>query len=260
MAIANSPSYEREYKVSTPLFEGPLDLLLQLIEKAELDITKISLAQVTDQYLDHLKRIKEYALPEEVSGFLVIASRLLQIKSESLLPRPALHLPDEVDQGELLARQLILYKRFKELSIQLSERESSNLRSYLRIAPVPKPEPKIAMMDFSLEDLLSAARELFVIDDRPELATVVPPLRITVREKIQLIGSYLLANRRGRFSEILSKRPFRLEIVVTFLALLELIKRNLIRTRQEGLFAEIEFESMESLDKETLSFDLEFGE
>src|SRR5512142_2951374 len=105
------------YRVNTPIYEGPLDLLLQLIERAELDITTLALAQVTDQYLAHLKEIqKENASGQnaaEVSGFLVIAARLLQIKSAALLPRMPVEAgeEEEEDPGEALARQLVTYKR-----------------------------------------------------------------------------------------------------------------------------------------------------
>ena len=95
------------YQIHTPVFEGPLDLLLQLIERAELNITTLALAQVTDQYLAHLRLMKEQDAAE-VSGFLVIAARLLQIKSAALLPRPAIEQAavEEEDSGEALARQL----------------------------------------------------------------------------------------------------------------------------------------------------------
>jgi segregation and condensation protein A len=98
------------YQVITPVYEGPLDLLLHLIERAELDITKLALAEVTDQFLEHLGQIQEQKA-EEVSAFIVIASRLVQIKSEVLLPRPPIREPGEEDPGEALAQQLIAYKR-----------------------------------------------------------------------------------------------------------------------------------------------------
>jgi segregation and condensation protein A len=104
-----------DYKVATPVYEGPLDLLLQLIEHAELDITKLALALVTDQYLSRLRDLQERAA-EEVSAFLVIAARLLQIKSEALLPRPPVREAGEEDPGEALARQLLAYKRYKEIA------------------------------------------------------------------------------------------------------------------------------------------------
>jgi segregation and condensation protein A len=95
------------YTVRLPVYEGPLDLLLELIERAELDITKIALAQVTDQYLSHLRQITQRDL-DDLASFLVVAARLLQIKSEALLPRPPEREPGEEDPGDALARQLIL--------------------------------------------------------------------------------------------------------------------------------------------------------
>ena len=97
----------RSYKVQTSVYEGPLDLLLSLIERAELDITAVSLASVTDQYLAHLQGL-ERMIPDEISAFLVIAAKLVQIKSEALLPRPPEREPGEEDPGESLVEQLKL--------------------------------------------------------------------------------------------------------------------------------------------------------
>jgi len=148
-------SYQTEgYLIDTEVYQGPLDLLLELIEKAELDITRLSLAQVTDQYLEYMHRL-QLEDPSEVSAFLVIASRLLQIKSQALLPRQTdiQGLEEEEDLGEALARQLVLYKRFKEIAYLLSEREAEGLRTYLRMAPPPKLniQPKLDISDLTLE-------------------------------------------------------------------------------------------------------------
>jgi segregation and condensation protein A len=115
------------YTVQTPVYEGPLDLLLDLIERAELDITEVSLALVTDQYLAHINGIEELNA-DEISAFLVIAAKLLQIKSEALLPRPPAREPGEEDASRSLVDQLRLYKRFKEIGAWLSTRQDSNLR------------------------------------------------------------------------------------------------------------------------------------
>ena len=99
-----------------------LDLLLQLIERAELDITKLSLALITDQYLEYIHKLTDLEA-DEVSAFLVIAAKLLQIKSEALLPRPPQREPGEEDPGEALAKQLIMYKRYREIAAILNQRE-----------------------------------------------------------------------------------------------------------------------------------------
>ncbi len=166
------------YRVSTALYEGPLDLLLQLIERAELDITRLALAQVTDSYLAHLRAMQTaQANPAEVSGFLVIAARLVQIKSAALLPRPSLDAMDEIeeDPGEALARQLVVYKRFKELAAVLHARDEEGLRTYLRVAPLTvKVEGHLDMSGVSLDDLLKAARRIFYSKpDLPALNRVV---------------------------------------------------------------------------------------
>lgn len=230
------------YQIHTPVFEGPLDLLLQLIERAELNITTLALAQVTDQYLAHIRLIKEQDAAE-VSGFLVIAARLLQIKSAALLPRPAIEQAavEEEDSGEALARQLILYKRFKELAAGLGQRQEEGLRTYLRVAPPPiKVEAKLDLSGITLHDLLQAAREIFFSKpDLPALSRVVAAPRVTIREKIHAIIDSLRGLGKTSFRFFLLQRGDRLEIVVTFLAMLELIKRQVVAASQMELFGEI---------------------
>src|SRR4030065_2495201 len=142
------------YRVATDVDEGPLDLLLQLIERAELDITKLALAQVTDQYLEHLRKLSVRNLSEraaeEVSAFLVIAARLLQIKSEALLPRPPAREPGEEDPGEALARQLQVYKKFKEIAAFLEQRQEAGLSTYLRIALSPRLDARADLSGVTL--------------------------------------------------------------------------------------------------------------
>jgi segregation and condensation protein A len=231
------------YRVNTTVYEGPLDLLLQLIERAELDITTLALAQVTDQYLAHMRSLQEQDVAE-VSGFLVIAARLLQIKSAALLPRPSLDAKpeDEEDSGEALARQLILYKRFKELAAVLTQRDAEDLRTYLRVAPPPvKVEAKLDMANLTLVDLVMAAQEIF--GGKPNLTAlsrVVSMPRVTIREKIRAIVDSMRSIGRTTFRQFLKARGDRLEIVVTFLAMLELIKRRVVEVTQPDLFGEIE--------------------
>jgi segregation and condensation protein A len=247
------------YKVMTAVYEGPLDLLLQLIEREELDITKLALAEVTDQYLEHIKCIPQ-SLASEVSSFLVIATKLIQIKSEVLLPRPPTREPGEEDPGDALARQLMIYKRFKEIANFLMNRDHLGLRSYPRLSPSPRPEARLDFSSITIDDLIKAAQEaLSKLDDRPELGSLVTPPRITIREKINLIKNFIRRHQKGTFQNLITGNLFRLEIVITFLALLELVKRKMITTRQTEIFGPIEFESGESW-QEDAAFELEFGE
>jgi segregation and condensation protein A len=232
------------YTVAIPVYEGPLDLLLQLIEHAELEITAVSLAQVTDQYLAYIHQMQVPA--DEISAFLVVAAKLLQIKSEALLPRPPVREAGEEDLAEALARQLQIYKRFKELSNWLNERETRHLRTYLRVAPPVKIEGKLDLSDITLADLLAAAEGIFADEaEKQALGTVISAPRVTIREKIALIAERLVKSRNSTFNALLGEKPSRLEVVVTFLALLELVKQYRVAAKQQGLFSEIEIEKME---------------
>src|SRR5512143_987678 len=153
-------SRDTQYTVHTPVYEGPLDLLLDLIQRAELDITTVSLALVTNQYLEYVHGL-EQAHADEISLFLVMAARLLQIKSEALLPRPPVRAPGEEDLAQSLVDQLKLYKRFKEIGGWLNERQELGLRTFLRVAPPPKVEPKLDLSNLTLEKLIAAAQEAF---------------------------------------------------------------------------------------------------
>ena len=233
------------YRVNTAVYEGPLDLLLQLIERTELDITSLALAQVTNQYLAYLRAMQEIDQDAaEVSGFLVIAARLVQIKSAALLPRPALitHPDEEEDPAEALARQLLQYKRFKELAAVLSQREAAGLHTYLRVAqPTIKVEARLDLSDLTLADLVQAARDTFLSKpDLPALSRVVAAPRVTIREKIRSIVDSLHRYGMSTFRNFIKRRSDRLEIVVTFLAMLELIKRQVVAATQSELYGDIE--------------------
>ncbi len=188
------------YKVQTPVYEGPLDLLLSLIERAELNITAISLAAVTDQYLSYLHGLEQMK-PDEISSFLVIAAKLVQIKSEALLPRPIEREPGEEDPGVELVELLILYKRYKEIAGWMMERQENNLRTYLRVAPPPKVEAKLDLSNLTLEGLLAAAESAFSKGKKKEaLGTIITAPRVTIREKIEFITKTMRNIQRMTFS------------------------------------------------------------
>ncbi len=248
------------YQINTEVYSGPLDLLLQLIERAELDITRLALAQVTDQFLDYLHHLEEQNAAE-VSAFLVIAARLVQIKSSALLPRPSLPgIQFEEDPGEALARQLIIYKRFKELSGFLDEREVKKLHTYLRMDTTPRTQiaTKLDLSDLTLENLVQVAREIFRdANNLPPLSEVVSFPRITIRDKIKVILDRLQKDGGISFSKLIGKKNNRVEIVVTFLAMLELVKRHIVGATQETLFGDIGLISegeIASLDDQDLEF------
>ncbi|HUN22111.1 MAG TPA: segregation/condensation protein A [Anaerolineales bacterium] len=242
--------------VELPVFTGPLDLLLSLIEKQELDITKVALAQVTAPYLAHIRSMQDHNL-SEISDFLVIAAKLLLIKSEVLLPRPPQRTPSEEDTGEELARLLRAYKQYKEVALQLQSRESAGFRSFVRTATPPRPAPSVDESGLSTDILWHALAKLLNLlpPDAPEVNTVIRRQRVTIRQKMQLIADQLRSQPTVRFFELLVGVRSRTEVIVTFLALLELIKQRRIEAWQSELFGDIEISAVgDWLAEENVSF------
>lgn len=250
-----------DYTIQLDVYEGPLDLLLELIEQAQLDITKVALARITDQYLGYLERLPEHHL-EDLSSFLVIAARLLQIKSEALLPRPPIREPGEDDPGDALARQLIAYKKYKQVAVLLSERVDADLRSHPRLATTDVRDQPIQIEGADLDSLRQAF--LDVLAAAPNRSKVKHPIevpKIKIRERIAAILNALKHASRITFRRLFSRTSSRLEIVVSFLALLELIKQRQIEVHQEKLFGEINIERGRAWDPgQESDFELEFEE
>lgn len=237
------------YAVRLPAFEGPLDLLLHLIETQALDISAISLVAVTDQYLQTLAQLEEIEAGA-LADFLIIASRLLYVKSYHLLPKPRLTIEEDEDEasGDALVRQLLEYRRFKDIAGLLHERELLGLRVYVRAAPRPDAPQRLELDGLDVSRLHATLRK--VLQRMP----VEPPLprvktyTVTVAEQIENVRSLLVqANAtthqqgggRLSFARFLSAGASRLEVVVTFLAVLELFKLGEIDIVQESTFAEI---------------------
>lgn len=242
------------YRIQLPVFEGPLDLLLHLVEREELDITTIALAQVTDQYMAYLAEM-ERRQAKDLADFLVVAAKLLLIKSLALLPRPPVLAPEAEDVGTELVHQLQTYKRFKEIATLLHERETRGLRSYVRVAPPPHVEPQLDLGNVSIRDLLAIVQEALEALPAPPVGEIVAPVTVTIAGQIARIESQLLARREVPFSEFLSEATTRVEIIVTLLAVLELIKQNRARVRQEELFGEIIIERQEPESDEAVPAD-----
>ena len=229
------------YEVSLPVYSGPLDLLLQLIEREELDISRISLAQVTNQFLAHLRQIEEQRI-HEIADFLVIAARLILIKSEGLLPRPPEREALESDPGDELARLLKAYKKYKKLAELLLGRQKAGLRTYLRLATPPKPRPRLDLSGITSDDLYAAMQQVTEVQSkiRPSVSTVVERPRVTIVQKIQTVARALRRRGQTSFFGLLRAVRTRTEIIVTFLAVLELVKQRLVTVRQEQQFGDID--------------------
>jgi segregation and condensation protein A len=228
------------YHIQLPVFEGPLDLLLQLIEREEFDITTIALARVTDQYLDQLAEMEKRQV-KDLADFLIVAAKLLLIKSATLLPRPSQPQPeaDLQDAGDDLVHQLQIYKRFKEIAARLHEREEAGLHSYVRLAPLPRHDPQPDLEDITLHKLLDLAREALKVKTGPPVGEVVTPVTVTIAERITHIEQELDRRSRIRFHDLFTSNATRTEVIVTLLALLELIKQNQAQVWQKSLFGDI---------------------
>ena len=241
------PAVRREtYAVQLPVFEGPLDLLLRLIEREELDVTLVALAQVTDQYLAHLASLEEKRVGD-LARFLDIAAKLLLIKSAALLARPTELTPEAETAGEELVQQLQEYKRFKEAAARLKERMEQGLRGYVRVAAPPRPSPQLDLGGVSVADLLRTVQEVLDAVPAAPVDEVVPPVTVTIEEQIALIESRLSRQERLRFRDVLSAGSGRVAVIVTLLAVLELVKQDRVRVVQEELFGEIFIERLTSM-------------
>lgn len=224
------------YQVSLPAFEGPLDLLLQLVERQELDITQIALARVTGQYLEALQAMPELQ-PEGLAAFLAVASRLLVIKSRLLLPQPPTS--DEEDLGQELVRQLIEYRRFKQVAQALGELDQSRRRAFARVAPLPVLPARADLGDVKLEDLTRLVQQVLA-EMRPEPEPPQALARtLTIEELMERIERRLAADGRVPFAQLLAQCRSRLAVVAAFLAVLELLRRRRLAVTQAGLFDEI---------------------
>lgn len=230
------------YRVSLPVFEGPLDLLLHLIERQELDITQVSLALVTNQYLDYLAQLSERDL-DNLADFVVVAARLLLIKSRVLLPQPPAPpslAAEDGDVGADLVQQLVEYKKFKEVAGWLSDQEAKGFRSYVRLAPAPLMDRSLELGDVTLDNLLEALHEVLAAKpSTPSVNGEVSPLFITVAGQMDLIVQETTHKRRIGFLGLMERAANRLEVIVTLLALLELVKQLRVTMSQDHPFGDI---------------------
>jgi segregation and condensation protein A len=233
-----------DYKVKLEVFEGPLDLLLFLIKRDEIDIYDISIERITRQYLEYLQAFKELNI--DVAGeFLVMAANLVYMKSRSLLPvdqQPPDEEADDDDPRWELIRQLIEYKKFKEVAADLHVREieqqqrfarAANFSSDLALAPIRLGEVGIFQLINAFQNVIKR------VDARQDLREIFDD-QFTVSDKIEMILQRIGTGGNLRFSELFQGVVSRVEIVVTFLALLELIRLRQLRAVQADPLGEIE--------------------
>ncbi len=228
------------YTVQLAVFQGPLDLLLALIEKEELDITRVALAQVTDQYLAYLAAMA-HRDPAELSAFVLVAAKLLWIKSQALLPRPPGAVEGAADEGADLVRQLQEYRRYKEAAQQMKQWLAEGRRAFGRLASPPLPLPRPAELEGATLDALLAAlqRRIQELAPAPERHPLTVPRTVTLADRARRIHALLQEREQIDFGELLGEAPAVEEILVTLWAILELFKRRWITFEQEDLFGRI---------------------
>lgn len=227
-------------------FEGPLDLLLQLIEEQQLDITAVSLANVTEQFLNYVRNLPAEASgeggeknPTNLADFLVIAAKLLVIKSKALLPNLALDMEEEEAAFDLTA-QLLHYKKFKEVAKFLAKLDQKRRQSWThetdfsdRITFLPDPEVNTGVLADNLNRLAIELREIIRLP-KQALAEVM-----SISEKIQQIQKLISEKLETSLANLIKDSKTKTEVIVTFLALLELIKQRILVVEQNAIFEDI---------------------
>jgi segregation and condensation protein A len=247
---------QHSFEVRLEVFEGPLDLLLKLIERRQLEISKVSLAEVAESFLRYLDSHPDMP-PGPLASFVWVASKLLWIKSQALLPKPPIARQDdeEEDPGDELVRRLEAYKRVQEAARWLRSREAQGLRSYERPAPEdvkpekPKPEELGLGLDgVTLNKLVKMVQRRMQlqmqINPPPPAGTVTKGHTITVAEKVAHLRRRLASIKEdGRIpmgQELMEAASrSRMELVVLFMAILEIMRRGLGYAEQDDLFGEI---------------------
>lgn len=231
------------YEIKLDIFEGPLDLLLYLIRKNEIDICNIPIALITEQYLEYLDMMRTLNL--DLAGeYLVLASTLIHIKSRLLLP--PVENDAEGEEGEdpraELVQQLLEYQAFKEAALSLNERSLLDRDVFTRAAPAEEPtaveEEEETMIEVGVFDLIQAFRRIIAgLDKSEDLAIDVDKMSLT--DRINEIMERLAEEKQVTFTELLGDKLDRKRIVYTFLAILELMKLRMIRAYQSGPFGTI---------------------
>ncbi len=229
------------YQIKLEIFEGPMDLLLHLIKKHELDIYSIPISLITQQYLEYIELMK--SLDMEIAGdFLVMASTLTHIKSKMLLPPSENPENDEdgIDPRQELIRKLLEYKSFKDAAASLEDKEETWSRVYTRpaeAAPDLPAEDEPLLFDFHLFDLLAALKD--VMSRVPNAGFEITAEAVSITEKISLILARLEAVDSLLFADLFEGISTKAQVIGTFLALLELIKNRVIKAVQVEQFGAI---------------------
>lgn len=241
--------------VKLPVFEGPLDLLLHLIEKNKVNIYDIPIVEITDQYMDYIRQMEREDL-NVVSEFMVMAATLISIKCRMLLPKEVNEKGEEEDPREELVRQLLEYKMYKYMSYELRDRMAEAARHIYRVPSIPKEvlsyrepvEPEELLKGMTLERLNQIFKSVMrrqeeKLDPIRSKFGKIEKEEVSLPDKMSEVEEYACLHPRFSFRDLLERQPGKIQIIVTFLAILELMKTGKIFIRQEEIFGDIEIES-----------------
>lgn len=245
------------YEIKVEAFEGPLDLLLHLINRLEIDIYDIKMKEITSQYMEHVHAMQVLEL-NEASEYLVMAATLLSIKSKMLLPTETIELDDDLefsfeeDPRDELVRRLLDYKRYKEAAGELKELESSQSLHFTKLPSLVEVEksdkPQVLEQSYEVYDLLGAFQRMLKRKQlQAPLATRISRSEISIKDQMNHVVSKLKASKgKINFDELFDTEE-KAVVVATFLSLLELMKRQWIQVKQGDNFTTLEIELSEDV-------------
>ncbi len=230
------------YKIEQEQFSGPLDLLLHLIEREELEITQVSISDVADEFLQYMDE-HENMPAQELADFLVIASKLLYHKSRAILP--SVWMQENVEEDDL-ENQLKMYKAFVDASKQIQEKISEKKFMYSREQIILKREQGFYPPQNVDEDELQSAFARVIEKLKPLIKLPQAAMRrvMSIKEKISFIKDRIAQVGKGKFRDLVSKDKNKTDVIVSFLAMLELVKQKELKVEQEDLFEEISLEKV----------------
>lgn len=227
------------YHVYLELFEGPLDLLLFLVGKAQIDIKDIFISNITSQYVEFVSMIEEEDM-DRTSDFLQMAARLLEIKSHKLLPKPRIE--EEEDPEALLVRQLEDYKLIKEASMSLENLYIEGKKKFYREPYEIQAKEELDLGDITVESLLEAFGELLLLQEeslKDEPVQEIKREAVTVSDRINFINAALKTNKVMMFKQLFQGVSTKGEVILTFIALLEMVKLSQLSIKQDKLNGDI---------------------
>ena len=231
-----------DFALQLPVFSGPLELLLHLIEREELDVTEVSLVAVTEQYLGHLGR-RDHIDLGAIAAFISVGARLLLLKSRALLPRDEDEEAADEDEDrdpEALLEALREYRRYRAAAEHLRDLEEEHRTAYRREVPPPEVPPGPGLDGVTTDMLLVLFREVLerLPEEEPEPELARDPVRLA--DRLERMVTRLEGGRPVRFRDMIVGAPSRLVVIVDFLAVLELVRSGYVEARQPDLFGEIE--------------------